>query len=222
VQRRFLWAIDVPWDRAGTVEARDFALWLKMAVKPTRTRRAGSPAPGSVNAATGQRYPGAGYAARTRRHARAAVRSFYEYHRQTHGRPLLNPFPKSAGGSDEEVNAHHNPMRPFRRPLRPAPYQPRQPKRVARGIPDDLFNQLFTVLTCDLLQQHLLKTASQGMQAPRRRTSPDLNITFDPTSYASRGHRQPTPSSCLPRQVNIRSCRDESARGGQVVGRHAC
>jgi site-specific recombinase XerC len=40
-------------------------------------------------------------------------------------------------------------MRPFRRPPRPAPYQPRQPKRVARGIPDELFNELFAALSCD-------------------------------------------------------------------------
>jgi len=146
---RFLWAVDVPWDRAGSAEARDFALWLKVTAKPSRARRTESPPPGSVNTVTGQRYPGAGYAARTRRHARAAVRSFYEYHRQTHGRPLLNPFPKSADRAESDINAHHNPMRPFRRPQRPAPYQPRQPKRVARGIPDELFNGLFAALSCD-------------------------------------------------------------------------
>ncbi len=146
---RFLWAVDVPWDRAGTAEARDFALWLKVTAKPARARRSEAPAPGSVNAVTGQRYPGARYAARTRRHARAAVRSFYEYHRQMHGRPLLNPFPKSADRGDADINAHHNPMRPFRRPARAAPYQPRQPRRVARGIPDELFNQLFAGLTSD-------------------------------------------------------------------------
>lgn len=146
---RFLWAVDVAWDRAGGVEARDFALWLKLTAKQPRPRREGSPPPGSVNPVTGQPSPGMGYAARTRRHARAAVRAFYEYHRQVHGRPLLNPYPKAANRAEEGANAHHNPMRPYRRAARRAPYQPRQPKRMTRGIPDGLFNELFAALDCD-------------------------------------------------------------------------
>ena len=41
----------------------------------------------------GKPYPGQGYAVETRRHARAVLHAFYEYHREEHGRPLLNPFP---------------------------------------------------------------------------------------------------------------------------------
>jgi integrase len=145
---RFLWALEVPWERASRAEARDFALWLKLIKKPPRPRRADAPAPGSMNPITGKPYPGERYAARTRRHARAAVRSFYEYHRELHGRPLLNPFPKSrsAEADVEHLNAHHNPMRPFRRPSRRAPYQPKEPRRIPRGIPDELFNRLFAAL----------------------------------------------------------------------------
>jgi len=142
---RFLWAVDVPWNRAGRAEARDFALWLKTARKP-RLRRANAPAPGSLNPITGKPAPGANYADRTRRHARAVVRSFYEYHREMHGCPLINPFPKAISGDEEHLNAHHNPMQPFHRPARRAPYQPKEPKRIPRSIPDRAFNELFAAL----------------------------------------------------------------------------
>jgi integrase len=143
---RFLRAVDVPWDRAGRAEARDFALRLKMVKKPARRRRPDAPRPGSVNPVTGKASPGETYAARTRRHARAVVRSFYEYHREMHGRPLVNPFPKARSG-EEDLNAHHNPMQPFRRPSRRAEYQPKEPRRIPRSIPDQAFNELFAALT---------------------------------------------------------------------------
>lgn len=143
---RFLRAVDVPWDRAGRAEARDFALRLKMVKKPARRRRPDAPRPGSVNLVTGKASPGETYAARTRRHARAVIRSFYEYHREMHGRPLVNPFPKARSGEDD-LNAHHNPMQPFRRPSRRAEYQPKEPRRIPRSIPDQAFNELFAALT---------------------------------------------------------------------------
>ncbi|MFI7709378.1 tyrosine-type recombinase/integrase [Nonomuraea sp. NPDC049480] len=143
---RFLAAVGVAWDLAGRAEARDFALRLKMVKKPARSRRPDAPRPGTVNPVTGKASPGERYAARTRRHARAAVRSFYEYHREMHGRPLVNPFPKSRSG-EEDLNAHHNPMQPFRRPFRRAEYQPKEPKRIPRSIPDRAFNDLFAALT---------------------------------------------------------------------------
>jgi integrase len=143
---RFLRAVEVPWDRAGRAEARDFALRLKMVKKPARRRRPDAPRPGAVNPVTGKASPGETYAARTRRHARAVVRSFYEYHREMHGRPLVNPFPKARSG-EEDLNAHHNPMQPFRRPSRRAEYQPKEPRRIPRSIPDQAFNELFAALT---------------------------------------------------------------------------
>ena len=76
------------------------------------------------------------------------IRSFYEYHREMHGRPLVNPFPK-ARGVDEHLNAHHNPMRPFRRPSRRAVYQPKEPKPAPRSIPDQAFSELFAALDCN-------------------------------------------------------------------------
>jgi site-specific recombinase XerD len=135
---RFLGAIEVAWDAAGRAEARDFALWLKTVKKPARPRRPDAPAPGTVNPLTGKAAPGWNYAPRTRRHARAAIRSFYEYHREMHGRPLINPFPQAKVIDDGSLNAHHNPMQPFR--------QPKEPKPRPRSIPDQAFNELFAGL----------------------------------------------------------------------------
>ncbi|WP_229925022.1 hypothetical protein [Streptomyces sulfonofaciens] len=118
---RFLWAVDVPWDRIGRAEARDFALWLKMVKKPPRPRRPDAPAPGSVNPVTGKRYAGENYAARTRKHARAVVRSFYEYHRDMHGRPLLNPFPEDQA---RRGRAPQRPPQPDARLQTPCPPGP--------------------------------------------------------------------------------------------------
>jgi integrase len=145
---RFLDAVLVPWDLAGRAEARDFALWLKTARKPERPRRPDAPAPGWVNPVTGKAVPGENYAARTRRHARAVIRSFYEYHREAYGRPLVNPFPQ-AKGIEEGLNSHHNPMQPFRSPSRRAAYQPKEPKPAPRTIPDQAFNELFAALVCN-------------------------------------------------------------------------
>ncbi|MFI0716403.1 hypothetical protein ACH4SK_38580 [Streptomyces inhibens] len=126
---RFLHAVEVPWYLASRVEARDFALWLKTTKKPPRQRRPDAPVPGSVNPITGKAAPGENYAARTRRHARAVIRSFYEYHRETHGRRLINPFPQGGAAEEGSPNAHHNPMQPFRAPPGGGPISPRNPSR---------------------------------------------------------------------------------------------
>ena len=179
---RFLDAVMVPWDLAGRVEARDFALWLKTVKKPARQRRPGAPAPGSVNPVTGKAAPGENYAARTRRHARAVIRSFYEYHREMHGRPLVNPFPQAKGAGEGRLNAHHNPMQPFRQPSRRAAYQPKEPKPAPRSIPDQAFNDLFAGLACNrdraLIAFYIstgaraseLLGVAQGLVAPEEQT----------------------------------------------------
>ncbi|WP_328665170.1 hypothetical protein [Streptomyces sp. NBC_00328] len=53
---RFLWAVEVSWERASRVEARDFALWLKTVKKPLQPRRPDAPSPGSINPVTGKQY----------------------------------------------------------------------------------------------------------------------------------------------------------------------
>jgi site-specific recombinase XerD len=179
---RFLGAVGVAWDLAGRVEARDFALWLKVFKKPSRQSRPDAPVPGSVNPVTRKATPGENYAARTRRHARAVVRSFYEYHREMHGRPLVNPFPHVKGEQEGRLNAHHNPMQPFRQPSRRAQYQPKEPRPTPRSIPDQAFNDLFAGLTCNrdraLIAFYIstgaraseLLGVSQGLVAPQEQT----------------------------------------------------
>jgi integrase len=179
---RFLAAVGVAWDLAGRADARDFALWLKTARKPARQRRPDAPVPGSVNPVTGKATPGENYAARTRRHARAVIRSFYEYHREMHGRPLVNPFPQAKGAEDGQLNAHHNPMLPFRQPARRAAYQPKEPRPAPRSIPDQAFNDLFAGLACNrdraLIAFYIstgaraseLLGAHQGLVAPEEQT----------------------------------------------------
>jgi integrase len=141
---RFLWAIGVAWDRAGRAEARDFMLWLEVARKPERRRAPGAPPPGSVNPVTRKPYPGIQYAARTRRHNRAVVRAFYEYHREAGSGPMVNPMPSRRGRDGGRVGAHHNPQEPFERGRR-ADFQPRLP----RHLSDASFNTLFAALGSD-------------------------------------------------------------------------
>ncbi len=84
---RFLWTVDMAWDRATRVEARDYALWLGQARKQPRRRRANAPTPGAVNAVTGKPYPGQTYAAATRRHAgQSSTRSTTTTSARTDGR----------------------------------------------------------------------------------------------------------------------------------------
>jgi len=40
----------------------------------------------------------------------APIRSFYEYHREMRGRPLINPFPQAKGIDDGSLNAHQMPV----------------------------------------------------------------------------------------------------------------
>ena len=74
---RFGWAIDVGWDQATRVEARDFCRWLAVRDKPIR---AGAGRGRVVsNPVTGKPGPGARYAASTRAHSETVLRVFYDF-----------------------------------------------------------------------------------------------------------------------------------------------
>lgn len=94
---RFLWAVGVAWDRATRTDARDFSIWIRLTVKPTRNGRASSEL----------------YAPATVAHSETVVRLFYEHHRDGGDGPILNPFPTHSHRHGR-ANAHHNPMEPFR------------------------------------------------------------------------------------------------------------
>jgi site-specific recombinase XerD len=119
---RFLWSIEVGWDRATRVEARDFCRWLAIA---------------------GQR--GGGYSVAVRAHSETVLRTFYDFHRDVGTGPMLNPFPLDRSRRGGRAHAHHNPMEPHRRE-KTGLYRPRPPRRIPRSIPDEEFNEIFARL----------------------------------------------------------------------------
>jgi site-specific recombinase XerD len=132
---RFTWAIEVPWDQATRVEARDFCRWLQIADKPGRARRGGGTVPG-------KRPSSARFAPSTVAHCETVCRSFYAYHLEAGTGPIVNPFPLAKSG---RAHAHHNPMDPFPR-QRAGLFRPKVPQRVPKQIPDAVFNELFARL----------------------------------------------------------------------------
>ena len=123
---RFLWAVEVGWDQATRVEARDFCCWIQLAAKP------GGPA------------PGARYAPATVAHCETVLRGFYGFHLEAGTGPMVNPFPL-ARGRRARANAHHNPLDPFRAE-RARRYRPKTLRRLPRQIPDEKFGELFARL----------------------------------------------------------------------------
>ncbi|MET7952277.1 site-specific integrase [Micromonospora sp. NPDC005324] len=153
---RFVWAVDVPWDKATRVEARDYCRWIQVGRKPATThwRRSaapGSPVPvsalsrGTPNRVTGRSAPGPTYAPATAAHGESVLRGFYEFHAEAGSGPMVNPFPLARRRQHGRADAHHNPMEPHRRE-RVGRYRPKLPRRLPRRIPDGAFNELFAGL----------------------------------------------------------------------------
>ncbi len=136
---RFLQAVDVSWDRATRLEARDFSCWIQQTVKP---KKAKAPGPNPV---TGKPSTGLGYAPTTVAHSETVLRRFYEVHRDAGTGPLLNPFPLDLSRRSGRAHAHHNPMDDWT-PQRVGRYRPTLPRRIPRSIPEEWFNQLFAAL----------------------------------------------------------------------------
>ncbi|MFD5462197.1 site-specific integrase [Kitasatospora sp. NPDC127059] len=111
---RFLAAVDGEWSRAKRVDVRDFVLWLRTCHNPARDRRRpDAPAPGSLNARTGKPYLRAGYAPATINHAVSVLAAFYDHHLQTGQGPVVSPVPPQSRDG-RRLEAHHNPLEPFR------------------------------------------------------------------------------------------------------------
>lgn len=142
---RFLSAVDVQWDHATRLEARDFTRWLRITDKPVPGR---APTPRTLkapNTVTGKPAIGVKYAASVRAHSETVLRSFYDFHLELGDGPILNPFPLARSRTGR-ANAHHNPMEPWRND-RKGLYRPKVPKRQPRSVPDELFNELFAALS---------------------------------------------------------------------------
>jgi len=152
---RFLWAVEVPWDQATRVEARDFSCWIQLTDKPERghwRHRGGLPdSPRTAGAAmapnpvTGKPPPDRKYASSTVAHCETVLRGFYAFHLEAGSGPMVNPFPLTRTRGGGRVNAHHNPMEPFDAG-QTGRYRPKLPRRVPRQIPDEKFNELFAQL----------------------------------------------------------------------------
>lgn len=158
---RFVWAIEIGWDRATSVEARDFCCWLQLADKPAephwRHRDEDPPRPGSPvgvasrrrpavpNSVTGKPAPSAKYASTTAAHCETVLRGFYEFHLEAGSGPMINPFPLARHRRGGRANAHHNPMEAFTG-QRSGRFRPRVTMRVPRQIPDEKFDELFAQL----------------------------------------------------------------------------
>ncbi|MEV8000258.1 tyrosine-type recombinase/integrase [Pseudarthrobacter oxydans] len=134
---RFLWAVDVSWDRATSVEARDFVLWARQAEKFLGNRN-DPQRRGSRNLVTGKKHLGIRYSPATINHTTTVCKAFYAFQLRVGSGPIVNPFDLRRG----RAHAHHAPDREFvigrRQPLRQ-----REPHLVPRSIPDGKFNDLF-------------------------------------------------------------------------------
>jgi integrase len=161
---RFLAAVGVAWDQAQRTDVRDLVLWLRQASNPQRERsRSGGPGPGSINPRTGKRHLAEGYAPATINHQLAVLSTFYDFHLAAGRGPPVNPVPP-AGRGFERLNAHHNPMHPYG-PHRRGNYRQKIPARLPRGIPDELFNELFAAMTCNRDRAILATYVSSGARA---------------------------------------------------------
>jgi integrase len=141
---RFLWAVEIGWDRATRSEARDFCRWLQIAGKPTRPhwRRRDEPAGGALSGGGLRVRP---YAASVRAHSETVLRSFYDFHLDAGTGPILNPFPLDRSRQGRRGHAHRNPMDPPRNE-RAGLYRPTVPTRLPRSVPDEEFNDIFARL----------------------------------------------------------------------------
>jgi integrase len=124
---RFLWAVEVAWDRATRLEARDFCRWLAIT---NGTKGSGRAVPYSVS---------------VRVHSETVLRCFYDFHRDVGTGPMVNPFPLDRSRRGGRAHAHHNPMEPYRKE-RAGLYRPRVVKRIPRNIADTEFNEIFARL----------------------------------------------------------------------------
>ena len=130
---RFLAAVDVSWDRAQRAEVRDFVLWLRTSPNPARDRRRPDARPGRV-----------GERAHRQAVLEGRVRAGDD---QPCGggrwRPSTATTPRAGWGrrvagaaavpDGRRLNAHHDPLEPFRLHRRGA-YRQKQPDRPPRAV----------------------------------------------------------------------------------------
>lgn len=151
---RFLGAVGVSWDRATSVDVRDFVLWMRFTPKAA----IGDHHERGRALTARARTVGQGYAAATINHNLAVLSGFYE---AATGRETdRNPVP----GARDRLHAHHNPMRPFRFHRR-AGFRQKMPITIPRGLTDAYFDALFAAMGCDRDRALLAFYVSTGARA---------------------------------------------------------
>ena len=136
---RFLWAVEVAWNRATRIEARDFCRWMLVSGKPSRPHwRRPHEVPDRVVDRGGLRGVGAGA-------RRDGAARFLRVPSRGGQRADRQPVPAASVAAGQRAHAHHNPMEPHRKE-RTGLYRPTVPSRIPRSIPDEEFNEIFARL----------------------------------------------------------------------------
>jgi integrase len=163
VQRSFLAAAGVGWEQAERGHVRDWVLAARAKANPQRRHRPDRPPAGSVNQRTGKPSLREGYAPATINHRLSVVAGFYQHQRRLGRGPEVSPVPAPTRHSGRR-DAHHNPMEPWQPGPRSA-YRQQRERRLPRAIPDERFEELFAVLTCDRDRAIVSLLVSSGARA---------------------------------------------------------
>ncbi|MER7450408.1 integrase [Nocardia beijingensis] len=160
---RLLWLLEIGWDRASEAEVALLVGWMRTAPNPQRRRRrGGGSVAGSVNARTGKKSLGAGYAPRTINHCLSVVWGMYAYHGSFGRGPVINPVPESA--QRRHVLAHLSPLEP-KPVVRRARLRQKVPVTQPRSIPDRMWDELFDAMRNDRDRALLLFYVSSAARA---------------------------------------------------------
>lgn len=163
---RFLDVIGVDWKYATRTEVRDWVRWHLE--NPNHQRRRGNgdhphrPAPGAINEKTGKPYLDDAYARATINRQLSAISGFYEYAIETDVGPMVNPVPRSRSEL-ARAYARVSPNEPRR--TKRAPYRQKIVQRAPRALSDELYEDVFTALTCNRDRAIVASAVSSGMRA---------------------------------------------------------
>ena len=150
---RFLGAVGVAFDEAVRSDYTDFRRWLIAYGKAGGARRARSvrSSESRMNRITGKSAPhDSQFDPATIRHSRVVLHEWYEFLRDRGLKPIVNPIPHSRRRDRDgrRVEAHHNPLEPFRHGGGRR-VDPPKPEVSPRRLTDAQFDAVWAELTCD-------------------------------------------------------------------------
>ncbi|HEY5856610.1 MAG TPA: site-specific integrase [Aldersonia sp.] len=168
--------LETSWERATTAEVTVLVGWLRTASNPQRRRSSGV-RPGTVNLRTGKAALPEGYAPSTINHTLSALSGFYAFHAHYGRGPAVNPVPDQPG---------RRALLGYRSPLEPHGLAPRArlrqkvANRPPRSIPDQLWGELFSAMTCDRDRALLAFYISSGARAAEFLTELGVSVEREP------------------------------------------